>query len=702
MWKILFFTGMYISTHLSLFGQSQNCNTNGPQNNPVLTFDDKKLVFNGLGGSSGFVVMNQSVTIPTHLAANGIYDENGEIVFVVTYEPVENSNSFSHLVGFNKFGQKFYLYRKSAFGFNSSDLGTDFSGLPAIGLSNFGISNKLIIFQAPGKCDEYYIIHASEFFDRNGTGVHSTLTKIKFSTNDHSMHQLTSAIISDKFGKSVDLVSALLKDANQGSPANPNPNYNKMYRNIYSFGIYESGNGGHNGFITTFKVYEGVDYFESVLLSFPLVQLPGGANKPTVYSFSCSTPNYYCPGFYIDDATIISQTDQSSKLLLVGNRGMIMAGGIAPIDNYTSPIWLFEEKYNNGVLTYHLSACSTDIAKISGIAIKDGNILDGTIDYVFYSQERGTEKNIRVNKNVELASFEVGNPLHSQPAFLGSIGPPASSGSISNSNNTGENSALEISYGEKYLIFPIVPVSGTPSLGLMELSSIATTSDITTDNMVYTVPQITSFYTDLSGQHATNTQLYRQQYAGTENNQMPTCEVSLLVNNQTTSSGIGPQANVSDWIQAQGSSLVEANKRAHFIAGNYVQLKPSFHAEANSDFRAAIQSCPYASRCCQAAIPVNIIYTMGVGGRMAVSKTNGKLDQPISIFPNPAHQYFGIVLPDGVQLEKLEMRDITQRKIQSWAPNPDKKYSIAGLSSGIYFITIETNKNVETHKLVVE
>lgn len=698
MWKFFLFVGIFIHSNLELVGQGSNtnCNVTGPKNNPVMTFDNKKLVFNGLGGINGFSAANQSVSIPTHLAANGIYDSNGEVVFVLTYEQDNNSTQFSYLVGFNKFGQKFYLYRQSALGYNVQLEPEIFQPM---GIANFNIENRLIIFQEPGKCDEYYVIHGSELIPGVGTGNHNILTRFKFSTTDYSLKQMSSAVFNPKFGKSVNLVSELRKDENPGSNSLPNPNYGKLFRNIYSFGQNEVGTGDQRGFISTFRVYAGNSYVDYIVgIETPKVEFVGQPIKPTVNSNPCSGQTPLCPAFEMEDAIQISQTSLSSKFLLVGKRGKIMAGGVAPLD-YESPIWLFEEKFENQTLKYYLTSCNNTIDKISGVAIQDADITDAKIDYLFYSQERGTQKDIRIHKDVDLNWFKIGDAAHSALAF--DYSDVSLSGLIQNSIQSGHKSALEISFGEKYLIYPIVPSSGNHSLGLMELSSLNQTNNLD-QNQTYSVPQITSFYTDFGGQHGTNTQLYRQKYVGTENSMLPGCVPTITFENATTSNSISPLSNAKNWIKAFGQSSIEASRTANFLAGDYVQLLPSFHAEANSSFRAAIQNCPYLSTCCQSAIP--IYYPLFSGGRKAVSFGQG-LDgksEHFTIHPNPAKEFFTILFSPSFKPEKVIIRDIRLRELSRRTYDFETPFTIPGLVPGVYVVTVESEGYVETQRVVVD
>jgi len=69
----------------------------------------------------------------------------------------------------------------------------------------------------------------------------------------------------------------------------------------------------------------------------------------------------------------------------------------------------------------------------------------------------------------------------------------------------------------------------------------------------------------------------------------------------------------------------------------------------------------------------------------------------ISIYPNPASEYFTIEQND--QLESVSLLDANGRIIRSWAPQGS--YSVKGITAGLYYLTTASSKGLSVRPLLV-
>lgn len=70
----------------------------------------------------------------------------------------------------------------------------------------------------------------------------------------------------------------------------------------------------------------------------------------------------------------------------------------------------------------------------------------------------------------------------------------------------------------------------------------------------------------------------------------------------------------------------------------------------------------------------------------------------ISIYPNPSVNFFAL----STDAEKVEVYDINGRKVKDFKGNflANEKFSVADLSSGMYFVKVQSGRNTETIKLM--
>jgi hypothetical protein len=79
---------------------------------------------------------------------------------------------------------------------------------------------------------------------------------------------------------------------------------------------------------------------------------------------------------------------------------------------------------------------------------------------------------------------------------------------------------------------------------------------------------------------------------------------------------------------------------------------------------------------------------------------------PISIYPNPAHNYFIISNYGRADIKNaiVLVRDMSGRTLisQKFNNSAEERVNISMLSKGTYIINMVTNSNVQTHKLIIE
>jgi hypothetical protein len=68
--------------------------------------------------------------------------------------------------------------------------------------------------------------------------------------------------------------------------------------------------------------------------------------------------------------------------------------------------------------------------------------------------------------------------------------------------------------------------------------------------------------------------------------------------------------------------------------------------------------------------------------------------------PNPAKDY--VEIKSTLHLSLIQIIDAAGKAIRSFAPSADNRYSLAGISRGIYFIRLVADAEVQTHKLMIE
>jgi len=83
-----------------------------------------------------------------------------------------------------------------------------------------------------------------------------------------------------------------------------------------------------------------------------------------------------------------------------------------------------------------------------------------------------------------------------------------------------------------------------------------------------------------------------------------------------------------------------------------------------------------------------------------LENANFNLDNAIQIFPNPSSSIISLAIPENIEIENAVIYSVLGQKIMETAEQ--KTWDISSFSSGIHFLTIQTNKGTKQFKFVKE
>ena len=113
-----------------------------------------------------------------------------------------------------------------------------------------------------------------------------------------------------------------------------------------------------------------------------------------------------------------------------------------------------------------------------------------------------------------------------------------------------------------------------------------------------------------------------------------------------------------------------------------------------------------SSTACALLVPTDLTAINFPNAHLVLSVTGGTLsnnenglDQKIALFPNPSTGIFNIELSDAVSIEKITLNDIFGKQFPITL-NSNNTIDISLLQSGVYFLTIQTNKGTASKKLI--
>jgi aminopeptidase N len=93
----------------------------------------------------------------------------------------------------------------------------------------------------------------------------------------------------------------------------------------------------------------------------------------------------------------------------------------------------------------------------------------------------------------------------------------------------------------------------------------------------------------------------------------------------------------------------------------------------------------------------NIISRMSTA---TLENANFNFDSAIQIFPNPSSSTISVAIPENIEIENAVIYSVLGQKIME--TKSQKSWDISSFSSGIHFITIQTNKGTKQFKFVKE
>jgi uncharacterized repeat protein (TIGR01451 family) len=150
------------------------------------------------------------------------------------------------------------------------------------------------------------------------------------------------------------------------------------------------------------------------------------------------------------------------------------------------------------------------------------------------------------------------------------------------------------------------------------------------------------------------------------------------------------------------SGTIQNPENVQFIAGNSITLQPGFSANAGSSFRATIQNC----RPMQEA---NSILESTPELENSRIKNHPIAKNKLFIRPNP-FSHFAVIEYElnSASRASLTLHDITGKRLKTLVPpsnlaKGNYQYEITGMSfpSGIYWVTLRTEKAILTKKVVI-
>jgi hypothetical protein len=77
------------------------------------------------------------------------------------------------------------------------------------------------------------------------------------------------------------------------------------------------------------------------------------------------------------------------------------------------------------------------------------------------------------------------------------------------------------------------------------------------------------------------------------------------------------------------------------------------------------------------------------------------VENDIRFFPNPTRNKITFEYKDELQLQTINIKNILGQQVLQFI-EPKKEIDVSFLSSGIYYLTVETNKGTKTFKLQKE
>ncbi|HHH54580.1 MAG TPA: T9SS type A sorting domain-containing protein [Bacteroidetes bacterium] len=91
----------------------------------------------------------------------------------------------------------------------------------------------------------------------------------------------------------------------------------------------------------------------------------------------------------------------------------------------------------------------------------------------------------------------------------------------------------------------------------------------------------------------------------------------------------------------------------------------------------------------------------GIIDSATVGINNLDIKKKINIYPNPAKDVLQIDVSNSIEIENIELFDISGKKAKTYSSN-DRNLNISGLSAGTYFLRVSTTEGGVTKKVIIE
>lgn len=175
-------------------------------------------------------------------------------------------------------------------------------------------------------------------------------------------------------------------------------------------------------------------------------------------------------------------------------------------------------------------------------------------------------------------------------------------------------------------------------------------------------------------------------------------QIECINNDQIDLEAI-PARTYKSRMNISSSGLIRPNASVTFKAGDQIDLAPGFHAEPGSDFLAMIEACTDNS----------IVENITSRTQLAHTTTANLSDLSLTVHPNPVANTTTItyVLPTTKKLA-INLYSLDGQLIQAMFTGTKEagmhliEWQVAGLPSGMYFLSLETTTNRVMQKVVFQ
>ena len=93
-----------------------------------------------------------------------------------------------------------------------------------------------------------------------------------------------------------------------------------------------------------------------------------------------------------------------------------------------------------------------------------------------------------------------------------------------------------------------------------------------------------------------------------------------------------------------------------------------------------------------------VAFSYSIGNCVTGIVTNNNEQTEIKVYPNPAKNRINVLLPSEIKNYKINLTNIVGQTVLQTQPNV---IDVSNIPNGIYFVTIETEKNIFIKKVII-